>query len=361
MTAPFSIEGRAIGPGLPVYVIAEVSANHGQDYDTAVRIVRGAAEAGADAVKLQTYTPDTITIDSDAPAFRAGSESLWAGTTLHDLYREAYMPWEWQPRLKALASELGLHCFSSPFDPTAVDFLMAMGVPAFKIASFELVDLPLIRTVAATGLPVIMSTGMATQAEVDEAVETARAAGATQLALLKASSAYPAPPESMHLRAIPAMAERYGLPVGLSDHTLGASAAIAAVALGACIVEKHITGSHEDRTADAAFSLDTAEFAAMVEAIRFTERALGEARVAPTDEESESRRFRRSLFVVEDVAAGEVLTERNVRSIRPADGLHTREYDAVLGRRAARAIERGTPLAWDLVEPAATEGDAARR
>ena len=351
MTSTFSIAGRPIGQGRPVYVIAEVSANHGQDYETAVRIVRGAAEAGADAVKLQTYTPDTITIDSDAPAFRAGSSSLWAGTTLHSLYRDAYMPWEWQPRLKVVADELGLDCFSSPFDPTAVDFLLAMDVPAFKIASFELVDLPLIRRVAATGLPVIMSTGMATEAEVDEAVTAARSAGATSLALLKASSAYPAPPESMNLRAIPAMAARYDVPVGLSDHTLGATAAIAAVALGACIVEKHITGSHEDQTADGAFSLDPQEFKAMVDAIRVTERALGTPELAPSVEEAESRRFRRSLFVVEDVAAGEVLTERSVRSIRPADGLHTREYEAVLGRKAARAIARGTPLSWDLLEP----------
>ncbi len=351
MTSSFSIAGRTIGPGHPAYVIAEVSANHGQEYETAVRIVQQAAEAGADAVKLQTYTPDTITIDSAAPAFRAGSASLWAGTTLYDLYRDAYMPWEWQPRLKALADELGLDCFSSPFDATAVDFLLAMDVPAFKIASFELVDLPLIRRVAATGRPMIMSTGMATEEEVGEAVDAARSAGSTAIALLKASSAYPAPPESMNLRAIPAMAERWGVPIGLSDHTRGDQAAVAAVALGACIVEKHITASHDDVTPDAAFSLDGREFKAMVDAIRFTERALGQPVLAPTPEEAESRRFRRSLFVVEDVAAGEVLTEQNVRSIRPADGMHTREYDAILGRRAARAIERGTPLSWDLVEP----------
>ncbi len=348
------IGNRVIGPSQPVYIIAEVSANHGQDYDAAIRIVRGAARAGADAVKLQTYTPDTITLDSDAPAFRSGEGSLWAGTTLHELYRDAYMPWEWQPRLKALANELGLDCFSSPFDPTAVDFLLAMDVPAFKIASFELVDLPLIRHVAATGRPMIMSTGMATEAEVDEAVDTVRAAGATDIALLKASSAYPAPPESMNLRAITGMAERWGVPIGLSDHTLGVTAAIAAVALGACIVEKHITGSHDDRTADAAFSLDSHEFKVMVDAIRLTERALGGTVLAPTDEEAESRRFRRSLFVVEDIAAGELLTEHNVRSIRPAAGLHTREYEAVLGRRAALAIERGTPLSWELLEPEAS-------
>jgi N-acetylneuraminate synthase len=349
--APIWIGDREIGAGRPVYVVAELSANHGQDYDTAVRIVRAAAHVGADAVKLQTYTPDTITIASDGPAFRAGSGSLWEGTTLHDLYREAYMPWEWQPKLKALADDLGLQCFSSPFDPTAVDFLMAMDVPAFKIASFELVDLPLIRKVAATGRPLIISTGMATEAEVDEAVAAARGAGATQIALLKASSAYPAPPESMHLRAIPAMAARYGVPVGLSDHTLGTTAAVAAVALGASIVEKHIVASHRDTSPDAAFSLDPAEFASMIEAIRFTERALAGSSIEPAPEEAESRRFRRSLFVVEDVEAGELLTERNVRSIRPADGLHTRDYEAVLGRRAATAIERGTPLSWDLVAP----------
>ena len=344
-----TIAGRRIGQGHPVYVIAEVSANHGQDFDTAVRIVHAAAAAGADAVKLQTYTPDTITIDSDAPAFHGGTDWLWAGTKLYDLYKTAYTPWEWQPRLKALAEGLGMHCFSSPFDPTAVDFLLDIDVPAFKVASFELVDLPLIRRIAATRRPMIISTGMATEAEVDEAVDAARSAGATEIALLKASSAYPAPPESMHLGAIPAMAARYRVPVGLSDHTLGSTAAVAAVALGACIVEKHIIAAHDDPSPDAAFSLDATEFGAMVEAIRFTERALEGTAIEPAPEEHESRRFRRSLFVVEDVAAGEAFTERNVRSIRPADGLHTRDYERVLGRRAVRAIERGTPLSWDLV------------
>ena len=233
MTAEFSIAGRRIGAGAPVYVIAEVSANHGQDYETAVRLVRGAKDAGADAVKLQTYTPDTITIDSDAPAFRNGTGSLWAGRTLYDLYQEAYTPWEWQPRLKALADDLGIQCFSSPFDPTAVDFLLAMGVPAFKVASFELVDLPLIRRMAQTGKPMIISTGMATEAEVDEAVTAARGAGASQIALLKCTSAYPSPPESVNLLEIPAMRERWGVPVGLSDHTIGETAAVGAVALGA--------------------------------------------------------------------------------------------------------------------------------
>ncbi len=349
-TAEFEIGGRRIGPANPVYIIAELSSNHGQQFEAAVAILRGAHAAGADAVKLQTYTPDTITIDSDAPAFVQGASSLWAGTTLHALYEKAYMPWDWQPRLKAIADELGMDCFSSPFDASAVDFLMAMGVPAFKIASFELVDLPLIRKVAATGRPMIMSTGMATDAEIDEAVQTARAAGASDIALLKCTSAYPAPPESINLHAIPTMAQRWRVPIGLSDHTQGVAVAAAAVALGACIVEKHVTSSHADATPDEAFSLDLDEFAAMVRAIRMVERASG-ARIGPTEEEAESRRFRRSLFVVEDVRAGEPLTERNVRSIRPAAGLHTRELENVLGRRAAVAIPRGTPLSWELLAP----------
>jgi pseudaminic acid synthase len=350
MTAAFSIAGREIGPGKPVYVIAELSANHRQHEDVAIELVHAAHEAGADAVKLQTYTPDTITIASDAPSFRAGSGSLWEGTTLHDLYQEAYMPWAWQPGLKTLAESLGMDCFSSPFDPTAVDFLMAMDVPAFKVASFELVDLPLIRRMAETGRPLVMSTGMATEAEIDEAVAAAREADANGIALLKCTSAYPSPPEAVNLRAIPAMAERWGVPVGLSDHTLGEVVAVGAVALGACIVEKHMTLSSADSSPDSAFSLDKDAFRRMVEAIRVAELALGRPEVGPTDEERESRRFRRSLFVVQDVAAGEALTESNVRSIRPADGLHTRYYEAVLGRRAARAIERGTPLHWELIE-----------
>jgi len=360
MTAPFAIAGRPIGPGQPVYVIAELSANHHQDYDAAVRLVHAAAEAGADAVKLQTYTPDTITIESDAPPFRHGKGSLWEGVTLHDLYQDAYTPWDWQPKLKTLANELGLDCFSSPFDPTAVDFLMAMDVPAFKVASFELVDLPLVRLMAATGLPMIMSTGMATVEEIDEAVAAARDAGATQIALLKCTSAYPSPPEAVNLRAIPAMAERWGLPVGLSDHTTGEVVPVASVAMGACIIEKHITLSKDDPTPDAAFSLDAAAFKRMVEAVRVAELALGGDRIDPTPAEAESRRFRRSLFVVEDVAAGEALTARNVRSIRPADGLHTRHYEEILGRRAAVAIARGTPLSWELIAPAEVVAQSAR-
>ena len=349
---PFSIAGRPIGAGHPVYVIAELSANHGQDYDAAVRLVHAAKAAGADALKLQTYTPDTITIESDAPPFRHSKGSLWEGVTLYDLYKDAYTPWEWHAPLKALAESLGMDCFSSPFDFTAVDYLSNLDVPAFKVASFELVDIPLVQRMAATRKPMIMSTGMATVEEIDEAVSAARAAGATEIALLKCTSAYPSPPDAVNLRAIPAMRERWGLPVGLSDHTTGEMVAVAAVALGACIIEKHLTLSRKDPTADAKFSLEPDEFKAMIEAVRVAEAALGGDRIGPTPDETESRRFRRSLFVVEDVAEGELFTPANVRSIRPANGLHTRHYTEILGRRATRAIERGTPLAWDLLAPA---------
>ena len=359
MTAPFAIAGREIGPGQPVYVIAELSANHGGSYDTAAGIVHAAKAAGADAIKLQTYTADTITIESDAPPFRHGGGSLWEGKTLHALYQEASMPWEWQPRLKVLAESLGLHCFSSPFDPTAIEFLEEIDVPAYKVASFELVDLPLVRRMAETGKPMIISTGMATEAEIDEAVTAARGAGATQIALLKCTSAYPSPPEALNLGAIPVMAARWGVPIGLSDHTIGESVAVAAVALGATIVEKHITLTHDQATPDSPFSLDASEFKGMVDAIRVAEQARAGSALGPTPEEQESRKFRRSLFVVEDVAAGEPLTERNVRSIRPAAGLHTRHFEEVLGRRAAAPIARGTPLAWELLEPVA-EAQPAR-
>ena len=344
------IGGREIGAGRPVYVVAELSANHRGRFDEAVSIVRAAREAGADAIKLQTYTADTLTIPSSAEPFRHDSGSVWAGRTLHDLYAEACTPWEWQPKLQELAHELGIELFSSPFDPSAVDFLETMQVPAYKIASFELVDLPLIRRVAATGKPLILSTGMATLEELDEALGAAREAGASGVALLKCTSAYPAPAEEMNLRTIPALAERFRVPVGLSDHTLGIAAPVAAVALGASIVEKHLTLSRAAGGPDAAFSLEPREFTEMVQAIRFAERALGEVRYAPTPREAESRRFRRSLFVVRDVKAGEALSADNVRSIRPAAGLPPRYLPELLGRRARRAIAAGTPLSWDLVE-----------
>jgi pseudaminic acid synthase len=349
MTMCIEIGKRRIGPGSPAYCIAEVSANHNQDYDQAVRIIRAAKDAGADAIKLQTYTADTITIASDREEFRIGGGTLWDGRSLHDLYGEAFTPWEWQPRLKKVVEGLGMDLFSSAFDATAVDFLEQMHVPAHKVASFELVDIPLIQKMARTGKPLIMSTGMATVEEIEEALQSARNAGATQIALLKCTSAYPAPAEEMNLRTIPEMARRFGVPVGLSDHTMGIAAPVAAVALGACIIEKHLTLSRSAPGPDSSFSLEPHEFKAMVEAVRTTEKALGEVSFGMSGKEESSRIFRRSLFVVEDVKQGDVFTAANVRSIRPGHGLHTRHLAEVLGKRAAREIKRGTPLSWECV------------
>ena len=349
MPAHIAIGKRSIGAGNPVYVIAELSANHHQDFDQALKIIFAAKDAGADAVKLQTYTADTITIASDRPEFRVGGGTLWDGRTLHDLYREAYTPWDWQPRLKQAANDASLDLFSSPFDETAVDFLERMDVPAYKVASFELVDIPLIQKIAGTGKPVIMSTGMASCAEIEEALAVAGHAGATQIALLKCTSAYPAPAEEMNLRTIPELSRRFGLPVGLSDHTMSIAAPVAAVALGASIIEKHITLSRAEPGPDSAFSLEPQEFKAMVDAVRIAEKSLGEVHFGVQDQEAASRAFRRSLFVVQNVKRGQVFTAENVRSIRPAHGMHTRHLPEVLGRRAARDVERGTPLSWDLV------------
>jgi len=349
MPENMTLGGRVIGAGQRVYLIAEVSANHHQNFDEAVKIIGAAKDAGADAVKLQTYTADTITIASDREEFRIGGGTLWDGRNLHDLYGEACTPWEWQPKLKKAAEDLGMDLFSSAFDATAVDFLEEMGVPAHKVASCELVDIPLIRKMARTGKPLIMSTGMASVEEIEEALQSARDAGATQIALLKCTSAYPAPAEEMNLRTIPEMARRFGVPVGLSDHTMGIAAAVAAVALGACIIEKHLTLSRATPGPDSGFSLEPHEFQAMVEAVRTAEKALGEVHFGGSAKEEASRVFRRSLFVVQDVKRGETFTPANVRSIRPGYGLHTRHLGEVLGKRAVRDIERGTPLSWDLV------------
>ncbi|MCB1006611.1 MAG: pseudaminic acid synthase [Acidimicrobiales bacterium] len=342
---------RRVGPGEPVYVIAELSANHGHDLDTARAIVAAAAEAGADAVKLQTYTADTMTIDARTPPFVVGDGTLWAGRNLYELYQEAATPWEWHAELQAQARDLGLDLFSTPFDATAVAFLDELGTPAMKIASFELVDLELIRAAAATGQPLIVSTGMATDAEIDEAVEAAVGAGATGLVLLRCNSSYPAPPDEMDLRTIPAMARRWSVPVGFSDHTLGTTAATVAVALGASVLEKHLTLRRSDGGPDAAFSLEPGEFGAMVAAVREAEAALGGVRFGPSERERASLAFRRSLFVVADVGEGEVLTRDHVAAIRPGDGLAPKHLDAVLGRVAARPLVRGTPLDWDLLVP----------
>jgi N-acetylneuraminate synthase len=342
------INGHRIGPGYPTYIIVEMSANHNQSFEHAVELVRLAKSFGADAVKLQTYTADTITLDSDGASFQIHG-GLWDGRSLHELYDEAHTPWEWQPKLKAVADELALDIFSSPFDDSAVEFLEQMNMPAYKVASFELVDIPLVQRIARTGKPMIMSTGMATLAEIEEAVQAARDAGATQIALLKCTSAYPAQPDEMNLRTIPHLAEHFQVPVGLSDHTMGIAVPVASVALGACIIEKHLTLSRKDPGPDSAFSLEPDEFKAMIEAVRIAEQALGQARYGVTEHDAASRAFRRSLFVVRDVKEGAEFTPENIRSIRPGNGLAPKHLQEVLGKRAVKDISAGTPLGWDIV------------
>ena len=340
------INGRRIGPGYPTYIVAEMSANHSQSYERAVEIVKTAKDAGADAVKLQTYTPDTLTINCDGEPFQIPAGNTWQGQTLYHLYSKAYTPWEWQPKLKRIANDLGLDCFSTPFDRGAVDFLAQMNVPAYKIASFELVDIPLIEYIARQGRPIIMSTGLSVLSEIEEAVRTARQAGADQIVLLKCNSAYPAPPEEMNLHTIPHMAKLFQLPVGLSDHTLDSAVAVASVALGACIIEKHFTLSRSLPSPDSAFSMEPDEFKNLVESIRLVESAMGVVCYEPTERELSNRVFRRSLFAVKDVKAGEEFTEENVRSIRPGIGLPPRFLKDVLGHQASCDTARGTPLTW---------------
>lgn len=349
MEKHIQIGKRKIGEGEPVFIVAELSANHGQSYIAAEELVYAAKDAGADAVKLQTYTADTLTLQSDKEYFRIGGGTLWDGRTLHDLYAEAYTPWDWQPKLKALAESLGLEFFASAFDETAVDFLEEMGVRVHKVASFEAVDFPLIEKMAATGKPIFLSTGMCNEEEIRDAVLVARGAGAQEIALLKCTSAYPAPPESMNLRAINRLSQGFDTVAGLSDHTLGIAVPVSAVALGAAIIEKHLTLSRAVPGPDSAFSLEPMEFKTMVDAVRTAEKALGEPRLEPTAAEKKSRVFRRSLFVVRNVSKGELFTEENVRSIRPAHGMHPRHLHEILGRKAIRDVEAGTPLDLSLV------------
>ncbi len=349
MNGAVTINGKTIGSGHPAYIIAELSANHGGNFDRAIETIHAMKESGADAVKLQTYTADTMTIESDREEFRIKG-TMWEGKTLHELYGEASTPWEWQPKLKAEAQKIGLDCFSSPFDTTAVAFLEKMDVPAYKISSFEIIDLPLITCVARTGKPMIISTGMASEQEIQEAVECARDAGNDQIILLKCTSAYPAQAEEMNLHTIPDMRERFKVPVGLSDHSLELTIPIAAVALGACVIEKHFCLSRKEPGPDTAFSLEPKEFRAMVDAVHITEHALGTVSYEPSEKEKTSKKFRRSLYVVENVAKGETFTEKNIRSIRPANGLPPKELPNILKQRAKSAIKRGTPLLWDLVE-----------
>lgn len=346
MAAPFAIAGRKIGPDQPPFVIAELSGNHNADLGRALHLMDVAAEAGAEAIKLQTYSPDTITLDHNGPGFKI-SGGLWDGRTLYDLYREAQTPFDWHERLFAHARALGLIVFSSPFDESAIDLLEGLDAPAFKIASFEAIDLPLIRRAARSGKPLIISTGMTTEAEIEEAL--AAGGGAERSALLHCVSAYPADFADANLRAIPWMAERFGCLVGLSDHTPGTATAVASVALGACIVEKHFTLARADGGPDAAFSLEPDELKRLVEDCRHAWEALGEAALHRGEIERGNMQFRRSLYVVRDVAAGAALTPENVRSIRPGFGLPPKHLPEVLGRTAARDLKRGEALAWDMV------------
>ncbi len=343
------INGRRIGKTFPAYIVAEMSANHCQDYDQAVKIIKAAKETGADAVKLQTYTPDTLTIQSEREFFRIKGGTAWDGRTLYDLYQEAYMPWDWQPKLKALADDLEIDLFSTAYDSTAVDFLDRLGMPVHKIASFEVVDIALIEKMAYSGKPLILSTGMSSLEEIEEAVATARNAGSEEVVLLKCTSAYPASPDEMNLRTIPHLADTFHLPVGLSDHTLGTAVSVAAVSLGACFVEKHFTLSRSIIGPDSHFSLEPHEFKQMVTAIRTTEKALGKVYYGRGTQEAKSSVFRRSLFVVKDLKKGEILTEANVRSIRPGYGLHPRYLNDLLGRQVTKDVRRGTPLAWSFI------------
>ena len=332
----------------PCYLIAEMSANHAGDLSRALEIVHAAKEAGADCIKTQTYTADTLTIDCTNDYFSI-HEGPWKGRTLYDLYQEAHTPWDWLARIKEEADKVGLDYLSTPFDRTAVDFLAELGVNSYKVASFELNDLPLLRYIAAQGKPVIASTGMASLGEIERAVRTVREAGNQDLCLLKCSSAYPAPPDDMNLRTIPHLAETFGVAVGLSDHTLGSAAAVAAVVLGACVIEKHFCLSRSIANPDAAFSMEPAEFRQMRDDIRAVERAMGKVQYGVSAAEEGSAAFRRSLFIVQDMQAGEAFTAENLRSIRPGYGLAPRHYDEVIGRRAAGDICRGTPLAWNLI------------
>ena len=348
-----SIAGRRIGAGAPPYVIAELSANHNGSIARAFAIMDAAKAAGADAIKLQTYTPDTITIDHDGPGFRI-DDGPWRGRTLHSLYREAHMPWEWHEPLFAHGRKLGLAVFSSVFDETSIGLLEELGAPAYKIASFEAIDLPLIERAAATGKPLIVSTGMADLAEIAEAVAAARRGGCEDLALLYCVSGYPTPAADANLRTISHLADAFGTVVGLSDHTLGTGVAVAAVALGAAIVEKHVTIRRADGGPDSGFSLEPDELAALCSACRDAQAALGTVRYGGKTSEATSKPFRRSLYAVADIAPGETFTPANLRSIRPGFGLAPKHLPEVLGRVAARAIRRGTPLAWDMVTDAET-------
>lgn len=345
-----TIGSRKVGVQARPYLIAEMSGNHNQSLDRAMAIVDAAAAAGADAVKLQTYTADTMTLNLRSRGFVIEDEgSLWAGRQLHDLYSEAHTPWEWHEPIMRRAQDLGIDCFSSPFDDTAVDFLQSLGVPAFKIASFENTDLPLIRKVAGTGKPMIISTGMASVAEIGEAVSTAKMAGASEIVLLKCTSTYPAEPSNTNIRTIVNMRETFGCTVGLSDHTMGCGVAVASVAFGASVIEKHFTLNRADGGVDSTFSLEPAEFAQLRVEVDRAWQSLGTVTYGGTHAEEKSREFRRTLYISKDMKAGDVFSASNLRIVRPGFGLSPKYYDVLIGKRINRAAPAGTPMSWDLL------------
>lgn len=341
---------REIGRHTKPFIIAEMSGNHNQSLERALRLVELAAEAGVDALKLQTYTPDTITLEVHTGEFFIQDDAnLWKGNSLYNLYKEAYTPWEWHEAIFNRAKELGLLAFSSPFDETAVDFLEALNVPAYKIASFENVDIPLIRKVARTGKPIIISTGMATVAELDEAVRSARSEGNEQIILLKCTSTYPSTPANSNLATIPHMREMFGTEIGLSDHTMGVGVSVAAVTLGATVIEKHFTTLRAEGGVDSAFSMEPHELKMLVEETGRAWQSLGHIQYGPTAAEKDSTKFRRSLYIGEDLKAGDILTVENLRNVRPGLGLPTKYYDLVLGKSVKQDVKKGTPLSWELL------------
>ncbi len=350
MNKNFKIGNKTIGEGAPAFIVAEISGNHNQDYNRAVEIIHAAKEAGADAVKLQTYTADTITIDCDDECFQINEGTIWDGTTLYKLYQEAYTPWEWQPRLKEEANKIGLECFSSPFDFTSVDFLEKMNVPAYKIASYEINDIPLIRKIAKLHKPMIFATGIAYPEDIERALSVCRQEGNEDIILLKCVSSYPTPYEAVNLNVIPTLAKTYDCLTGISDHTMGTIVSAGSIPLGSKMVEKHLTLRRSDGGPDSAFSMEPEEFKQMVEDIRILEKALGSSEYVLTDTQKLEHGGSRSLFVVKDIQEGEILTPENIRSIRPGNGLHTMYYEKVLGKKAKRFLKKGTPLAWELID-----------
>lgn len=343
------IDHKFISNNSPTFIIAELSANHNQDFDLAIKTIKAMKDSGADALKLQTYTADTITLDCDNEYFQIKQGTIWDGETLYTLYKKAYTPWEWQPKLKEYAESLGLICFSSPFDKSSVDFLEKMNVPAYKIASFEITDIPLIEYVASKGKPIIISTGIATLDDINLALETCRKVGNEQIILLKCTSSYPAPLEEVNLLTIPDMKEKFNTIIGLSDHTLGISVPIASVALGVKVIEKHFILDRKLGGPDASFSLEPQEFKQMVDSIREVEKALGKVSYELSDKVKKSREFARSLFVVKDIKEGEIFTEENVKSIRPNFGLHTKFLPLILGKKASFDISKGSPISFDYI------------